>query len=158
MCDECGLDNQGAPLVDTWDPDTVSDAMRRWLVRLRQTALHPEVGGRNRRALGAKDGPLRTVDQVLAVMMDQTDVLIRTDQRALLISKLKRGQLFENSPRVKEALEIWIGAVNEASDIVEECREQLRQEMAGAQAEGKSGKSSAHASSFDSDSGDEQEE
>jgi E3 ubiquitin-protein ligase SHPRH len=132
--------------------------MRRWLVRLRQTALHPEVGGRNRRTLGAKDGPLRTVDQVLAVMMDQTDVLIRTDQRALLISKLKRGQLFENSPRVKEALDIWIGAVNEASEIVEECREQLRQEVAGAQVEGKPGKSSAHSSGFDTDSADEQEE
>ena len=158
MCDECGLDSQGAPLVDAWDPDTVSDTMRRWLVRLRQTALHPEIGGRNRRALGTKDGPLRTVDQVLAVMMDQTDVLIRTEQRALLISKLKRGQLFENSPRVKEALDIWIGAVNEASEVVEECREQLRQEVAGAQAEGKSGKSSAHASGFDSDSADEQEE
>jgi E3 ubiquitin-protein ligase SHPRH len=157
MCDECGLDSQGAPLVDTWDRDAVSDTMRRWLVRLRQTVLHPEVGGRNRRALGTKDGPLRTVDQVLAVMMDQTDVLIRTDQRALLISKLKRGQLFENSPRVKEALDIWIGAVNEAAEIVEECREQLRQEVTGAQAEGKSGKSSAHASGFDSDSADEQE-
>jgi E3 ubiquitin-protein ligase SHPRH len=158
MCDECGLDSQGAPLVGTWDPDAISDTMRRWLVRLRQTALHPQVGGRNRRALGAKDGPLRTVDQVLAVMMDQTDVLIRTDQRALLTSKLRRGQLFENSPRVKEALDIWIRAVNEASDIVKECREQLRQEVAGAQAEGKSGKASVHASGFDSDSADEQEE
>jgi E3 ubiquitin-protein ligase SHPRH len=99
------------------------------LVRLRQTTLHPEVGGRNRRALGHKDGPLRTVDQVLDVMMDQTDVSIRTEQRLLLTSKLKRGQLFENSPRVKEALRIWDEVAREASEIVKECREQLQQEI-----------------------------
>jgi len=117
MCDEAGLDSQGAPLTDNWDYDAVSDVMRTCklmgallqcqkqrvlisisgLVRLRQTALHPEVGGRNRRALGQKDGPLRTVDQVLDVMMEQTDLAIRTDQRALLTLKMKRGQLFENS-------------------------------------------------------------
>lgn len=100
------------------------------LVRLRQTCVHPEVGGRNRRALGRNDGPLRTVDQVLGVMMDQTDVSIRTEQRLLLSSKLRRGQLFENSPRVKQALEIWESAAQEASVIVEECREALAKELA----------------------------
>lgn len=46
--------------------------------------------------------------------MENTDVAIRTDQRALLVSKLKRGQLFENSPKVREALRIWQGVVQEA--------------------------------------------
>jgi E3 ubiquitin-protein ligase SHPRH len=138
MCEEVGLDVQGAPLLDTWDPDEVSDVMRRWLVRLRQTVLHPEVGGRNRRALGQKDGPLRTVDQVLDVMMDQTDVSIRTDQRALLTSRLRRGQLFENSPRVQEALDIWEEVVTEARIIVEECRAQLREEQTKVSADIKS--------------------
>ncbi|TAQ85853.1 hypothetical protein B7494_g5812 [Chlorociboria aeruginascens] len=128
MCEECGLDSQGAPLTDSWNPDSVTDVMRKWLVRLRQTALHPEVGGRNRRALGHKDGPLRTVDQVLEVMLEQTDVAIRTDHRNLLTSKLKRGQLFENSPRVREALDVWSEAAMEASKIVEECRQQLHEE------------------------------
>ncbi len=137
MCEEVGLDAQGAPLLDTWDPDEVSDIMRRWLVRLRQTVLHPEVGGRNRRALGQKDGPLRTVDQVLDVMMDQTDVSIRADQRALLVSRLRRGQLFENSPRVQEALAIWSAVVTDARAIVEECRAQLREEQSKVSADGK---------------------
>jgi E3 ubiquitin-protein ligase SHPRH len=156
MCEDSGLDGQGAPLTDTWDPDEVSDIMRRWLVRLRQTVLHPEVGGRNRRALGHKDGPLRTVDQVLDVMMDQTDISIRADQRALLISKLKRGQLFENSPRVQEALNIWEEAVRETSIIVKECREQLLQEQEKLLADGKSlVKGSQQASDIDTD-GEEQ--
>jgi E3 ubiquitin-protein ligase SHPRH len=62
--------------------------------------------------------------------MDQTDVSIRTEQRLLLTSKLKRGQLFENSPRVKEALRIWDEVAREANEIVQECREQLQQEIA----------------------------
>lgn len=135
MCEEVGLDSEGAPVAEDWDPDTVSETMRRWLVRLRQTALHPDVGGRNRRALGHKDVPLRTVDQVLNVMMENADLSIRTDQRTLLLTKLKRGQLFENSPRVKEALAIWVEAAKEAEVIVEECRAQLQQEIDKAVAE-----------------------
>lgn len=129
MCEEVGLNELGEPVIDGWNSEAFSEAMRRWLVRLRQTALHPEVGGRNRRALGNRDGPLRTVDQVLDVMMEQTELSIRTDERNLLTSKLKRGQLFENSPRVKEALEIWEEARKEAAAVVEDYREQVRVEM-----------------------------
>ena len=159
MCAASGLDAEGAPLFDDWDPDTYAEAMRKWLVRLRQTALHPEVGGRNRRALGRKEGPLRTVDQVLDAMMEHTDVAIRTDQRTLLSSKLKRGQLDENSPRVKEALAIWEEAAHEASVIVEESREQLRHESVKAGESGKALSSgSRDNSSYDSDSSEGQGE
>lgn len=90
--------------------------------------------------------------------MEQTDVSIRADQRALLTSKLKRGQLFENSPQVQEALNIWEEAAKEASIIVEECREQLHQEQEKASADGKSlGKGSRQVSGIDSDE-EEQEE
>ena len=159
MCMESGLDTEGAPLFDAWNPDSYAEVMRRWLVRLRQTALHPEVGGRNRRALGGKDGPLRTVDQVLDAMMEQTDVVIRTDQRTLLTSKLKRGQLDENSPRVKEALAIWEEVAQEASSIVEESREQLRQEVAKIGDNGSvSSSGTQFNSSYESDRSDSQEE
>ena len=57
--------------------------------------------------------------------MEGTDLAIRNDQRAMLASKLKRGQLLENSPRVREALEIWEGVVEEASSIVDEARQQM---------------------------------
>ncbi|KAH8804632.1 putative SNF2 family helicase/ATPase [Xylogone sp. PMI_703] len=131
MCEDIGVDADGSPLYDDWDPTSsrIVEKMRSWLVRLRQTALHPEVGGRNRRALGYKDGPLRTVDQVLEAMIEQTDVNIRADQRSLLLKQLKRGQFFENSPQVKRALAIWEEVCIEAHNIVEECREQLRLEI-----------------------------
>ena len=76
----------------------------------------------------------------------------------LLTSKLKRGQLFENSPRVKESLQIWTEAVAEALSMVAECREQLRQEQSKILADGTSvGRGSRHVSGVDSDE-EEQEE
>jgi E3 ubiquitin-protein ligase SHPRH len=131
MCEDCKVDAKGNPISEDWDPEEpeVIEQMRTWLVRLRQTALHPEVGGRNRRALGRKQGPLRTVDDVLAAMLEQSEISIRADQRALLLSKLKRGQTFENGPEVKRALAIWTDVLQEASDMVSECRRQLLNEI-----------------------------
>lgn len=136
MCEECGLDLQGAPANINWNPDdprTVT-RMRTWLERLRRSTLHPEIGAGNRRALGGrvlggKDGPLRTVDQVLETMLEQTELSIRVDQRALLLSRLKRGQLLENSLEVKEALEIWSNVLEDVNAIVFEHRQQLQREI-----------------------------
>lgn len=132
----CGLGPNGKPLRDDLDPDDpgVLEAMRTALDRLRQTALHPEVGARNRKALGHRNGPMRTVAEVLDVMIEQSELAIRTDQRALLMAKLTRGQLMENSPRVKLALEIWKGVLDDSNEIVTECREYLQKEIAQAKA------------------------
>lgn len=66
MCDDCGVDRDGSPNVEDWDPGswrTISK-MRTWLTRLRQTCLHPQVGGQNRKNLGGTEGrPLRTVGE-----------------------------------------------------------------------------------------------
>lgn len=128
MCEQCGLDASGAPLRGDWDPEdpAVVERMRSWLTRLRQTCLHPEVSGSNRRALGAGNGPLRTVDEVLEVMIENTDTSIRTEERALLLSQLRRGQLLENAKRRMEALVIWQAALSHATELVEDSREQLR--------------------------------
>lgn len=66
MCEECGVDREGAPLHEGWDPASplVLERMRSWLVRLRQTCLHPDVGIRNRKALRRADGqPIRTAGE-----------------------------------------------------------------------------------------------
>ena len=131
MCDECGVDLQGGPLADDWDPTRVRtiERMRAWLSRLRQSALHPEIGVKNRRALGRKDGPLRTVEEVLETMLEQAELTVRSDQRTLYLTRLKRGQTLENSPRVKEALEIWKSVLTDADAGVLVCREQLQSEI-----------------------------
>lgn len=66
MCEDCGVDRDGSPVVEDWDPASrvIIANMRMWLTRLRQTCLHPQVGGQNRKGLGGTDGrPLRTVGE-----------------------------------------------------------------------------------------------
>ncbi|KAF5967254.1 rad8 Rdh54p [Fusarium coicis] len=127
MAEACGLSLEGAPIVDDWKPGDHEEDMRTWLVRLRQTALHPEVAGYNRRTLGNnKNRPMRTVDEVLDAMLEQSESAIRSDERAYLSSKLTRGQLYENSPRVKEALEIWLSVRDEARKLVSKARDELK--------------------------------
>jgi E3 ubiquitin-protein ligase SHPRH len=130
MCDDCGLDASGAPVRGTWDPEdpVIIDKMRAWLTRLRKTCLHPEVSSGTRRALGANNGPLRTVDEVLEVMIEANETAIRAEERSLLLSQLRRGQLLENAKRRREALVLWQKALDHATELVENSREQLRQQ------------------------------
>ncbi|KPM41645.1 hypothetical protein AK830_g4886 [Neonectria ditissima] len=127
MAEACELSKDGAPAIDDWRPEDHEEEMRMWLNRLRQTALHPEIAVYNRRALGhGKGRPMRTVDEVLDAMLEQSENAIRTDERTYLSSKLTRGQMYENSPRVKEALDIWKTVSDEASRLVSDAREELK--------------------------------
>ncbi|KAI9880421.1 MAG: hypothetical protein M1830_003461 [Pleopsidium flavum] len=133
MCDDCGLDHNGNPLTEAWDPDspTTIEKMRSWLTRLRQTCLHPEVGVRNRRALGRGDGPLRTVDEVLEVMVEQNETAVRAEERAFVLSQIRRGQILENANQSHAALEVWLQALEQSQTIVKACRLQLAAETVG---------------------------
>ncbi|KAI1853488.1 hypothetical protein JX266_001472 [Neoarthrinium moseri] len=134
--EEAKLDTAGKPLStpDMWEISTPNavDAMRRALVSLRQTVLHPQLGPRKGRPLGQASKALKTIDEVLDAMIEHTDNLIRTNQRSRLTAKLVRGQLLENSPRVREALAIWEEALKDIDDLVTECREDLRVEVENA--------------------------
>ncbi|TQV99075.1 SNF2 family helicase/ATPase [Cordyceps javanica] len=126
MAEDCDLTLNGAPTVDDWDPEDYETKMRTWLTRLRQTALHPEVGVYSRRLLGYnKERPMRTIEEVLNAMLEQSETAIRNEERAYLAAKLTRGQLFENSPRVKEALAIWEEVHEETAKLVEDSRAKL---------------------------------
>ncbi|KAI9839654.1 MAG: hypothetical protein M1819_002280 [Sarea resinae] len=133
MCEDVGLDRQGGPLNDSWDPESSATVakMRRWLVSLRQTCLHAGVAPPNRRALGHNDGPLRTVDEVLQVMIDQNDLAIRTEERTLMMSQILRGQMLEEAKRTQNALDIWLPARERAHAIVAENRVLLENAIKG---------------------------
>ncbi|KKY29035.1 putative snf2 family helicase [Phaeomoniella chlamydospora] len=132
MCDDCQVDTRGGPLTEDWDPNSsfVIEKMRSWLVRLRQTCLHPEVGGRNRRALGRGGGPLRTVEEVLEVMMDQNESALRAEQRAMLLLTIRRGQVYENAKMSQDAFNIYQSAYDAAKPIVDEIRASYEAERA----------------------------
>ncbi|KAL2152487.1 hypothetical protein VTH82DRAFT_5671 [Thermothelomyces myriococcoides] len=131
LVETCGLDGRGNPLQGDWDPEDpgVQRAMRIALDRLRQTVLHPEVGNRNRRALGHKSGPMRTVTEVLDAMLEQTENAMRTDQRSLLSTTLVKGQIFACQKRVHEALAVWKEVLAKSTEMVDESRAQLDREV-----------------------------
>ncbi|UKZ83592.1 hypothetical protein TrVFT333_011401 [Trichoderma virens FT-333] len=129
MAEACKLNTEGGPLAEDWDPEEYEDVMRLWLNRLRQTALHPEVGVYGRRVLGSKERPMRTVEEVLNAMLEQGETAIRIDERAYLSSRLFLGQLFENSPRVREALEIWEEVQGESAKLVTDAQTALREAL-----------------------------
>ncbi|KFA60931.1 hypothetical protein S40285_05785 [Stachybotrys chlorohalonatus IBT 40285] len=123
MAEACEMTVDGAPLHDQWSPDQHVESMRTWLNRLRQTALHPEVGVYNRRILGQnRNQPMRTIDEVLNAMLDQSETAMRAEERSYLNFKLTRGQLYENSPRVKEALTLWQEVKTQTSTMVAEAQ------------------------------------
>ncbi|KAH8131287.1 E3 ubiquitin-protein ligase SHPRH [Trichoderma asperellum] len=126
MAEACKLNTDGDPLVEKWNQEEYEDVMRLWLNRLRQTALHPEVGVYGRRILGGKERPMRTVEEVLTAMLEQGEIAIRLDERAYLSSKLILGQLFENSPRVSEARAIWEEVQTESAKLVTDAQVALR--------------------------------
>ncbi|KAB8216124.1 proteasome stabiliser-domain-containing protein [Aspergillus novoparasiticus] len=128
MCGACGLDLSGAPLNGDWDPDDLSiiERMRSWLIKLRRTCLHP--AGKPLRGLGTGTGPLRSVAEVLEVMIDQNDALIHAEERSLLLSQLRRGQLLENAKHRQQALGLWSKSLERANAIVKECRDRLHSE------------------------------
>lgn len=128
MCHSLRLSSEGAPLTDDWDPDVAADAMRTWLVRLRQTCLHPEVGVRNRAALGRKSGPLRSVEEVLEVLIDQNETSLRSEERATLVARILQGHIRAASKDFATALGLYESAFAQASAAVVECREFVRVE------------------------------
>lgn len=131
MCDAVGVHADGSPKDEDWDPDDqwTVDRMRNWLVRLRQSCLHPQVGSKNRKALGRGRGPLRTVAEVLEVMIDQNETEIRVQERAVVIAKLLRAHILGNNrsaeKRSVHALGIYEDAMNICEQVVEDARKKL---------------------------------
>ncbi|KLU90044.1 ATP-dependent DNA helicase [Magnaporthiopsis poae ATCC 64411] len=125
----CDLDDQGEPMVENWRPEEHTRVMRNCLDLLRKAALHPQVGARGHTAAR---NPLRTVTEVLDFMLQEAESNVLTSQRSLLASKLTRGQLFEETPRKKESLEIWQEVLDTIEPIIEATREELRAAQSGA--------------------------
>ena len=58
-------------------------------------------------------------------MIEQNDLLIRSEQRNLLLMKFRRGQLREKQGEVLQAIEIWYETLKQARNIIQECQDQV---------------------------------
>jgi E3 ubiquitin-protein ligase SHPRH len=135
MCDACWLTPQGHPQDEgrgVSHPEVV-ERMREWLVRLRQTCLHAHVGRKNRKALGAKNGALRTVHEVLEVMIEQNDSNWKTESREMILCQILLGHIKafagDVEDRARSALPFYEEALREAQDYVQKCRAELATEQ-----------------------------
>ncbi|KAF1984548.1 hypothetical protein K402DRAFT_465092 [Aulographum hederae CBS 113979] len=132
MCRACDMSREGAPLSDDWVPN--HERMRHWLNRLRQICLHPEVGKRNRRALGRSGdaAPLRTVGEVLEVMIEHNETNIRGEERRLVMTQITRGHIYAYAndlpDRATFSLHIYQEALKQATRLVEEAKSDLAAE------------------------------
>ncbi|KAF1845963.1 ATP-dependent DNA helicase [Cucurbitaria berberidis CBS 394.84] len=134
MCDSCWLTPEGNPIEEGRDanhPDVI-ERMRDWLVRLRQTCLHAHVGRKNRRALGAKNGALRTVHEVLEVMIEQNDSNWKSEAREMILNQIKLGHIKAYAGNIEDRAQIALphyeGALEEAQAYVKMCREEIQAE------------------------------
>lgn len=131
MCEDIGLQSDGSPKTDRWDPESpqIVEAMRTWLGRLRQTCLHPQVGGRNRRALGKGKAPLRRVEEVLESMIIQNENNTKVEERHALYSQIMHGHIAGNARddehRSEKALAIYRPAMERSAELVEDARQCL---------------------------------
>lgn len=66
-------------------------------------------------------------------MTEQNVTALRTEERALLVSKARRGQLLENVGQSKGALAIWLETLKEVQYIVAEARLRLQTDHSGAE-------------------------
>ena len=71
-------------------------------VRLRQACSHPGVGSWR---TGNKE--MRTMDEVLEKMYEDTCGAIGRDERELFIARLKKGQIYDCLKDHEQALDIW---------------------------------------------------
>jgi hypothetical protein len=78
------------------------------LVRLRQACSHPGVGSWRS---GVKE--MRTMDEVLEKMFEDTSTAISRDEREWFIAKIRRGQILDHNKDHTGALELWKGVLDE---------------------------------------------
>ena len=62
-------------------------------------------------------------------MIEQNDTATRSEERALLLSQIRRGQILEHAELSEEALKIWLHTLDEAKIMVQDCRTQLNAEI-----------------------------
>ena len=95
------LDADGAPQHDTWELDT--SVLRAQLQRLRQACTHPNVALRGGHLLGSDAGTsvsinLRSIEQVLAQMIEATKQDLGAHKHALTSSRIYRASVLLFAP------------------------------------------------------------
>ncbi|KAJ3055803.1 hypothetical protein HK097_009186 [Rhizophlyctis rosea] len=81
-----------------------SDKMRKWLLQLRQTCCHPQIGRHNHNLFG---GTLKSIDEVLDVLVKQASANVNSAERNLFQTMIYRTQMDEFEENLDKAMETY---------------------------------------------------
>ncbi|KAG0366215.1 hypothetical protein BGZ54_005672 [Gamsiella multidivaricata] len=98
------------------DNSEEAEKLQSWFMRLRQTCCHPQIGSRNKEALGRTN--LRTIDEVLDAMVQQNNTQLFTKERTQFGIKLKRAVLNSRIHKDASELRLFLILENEAAQQV----------------------------------------
>ncbi|KAG0001942.1 hypothetical protein BGZ79_003903 [Entomortierella chlamydospora] len=116
------------------DVDIVNDnneeveRLQSWFMRLRQICCHPQIGVRNGESLGKTN--LRTVDEVLDVMVQQNTTQLYFKEKAKFIAKLKRAVLTARIHKNISVMELFKRLVDEAAHHVDTWKTKYEEQLA----------------------------
>lgn len=135
MLEDCHLTPDGGPADDTFeDGSTYYSKMREWLKRLRQVCLHPQVGQRNRRALGndKQAGQLQTVDELLSAMVHQQFTLLKNEEKKLFDVMVEEGKMLEyyRDKKRDDCLAIFSRLLREVQQSIADVQTMINDEKA----------------------------
>ncbi|KAG0091613.1 hypothetical protein BGZ92_000283 [Podila epicladia] len=107
---ECDLDDLDGEEVNT-------ELLQSWLTRLRQTCCHPTIGKWGRVTLGKSN--LRTIDEVLDVMVEQVAHQMYSKERSFMVSRIKRAVLTTRLEKREQELQAFLNLEKEVAQKVE---------------------------------------
>ncbi|KAF9155509.1 hypothetical protein BG015_009590 [Linnemannia schmuckeri] len=108
------------------DTSAEADGLQSWLIRLRQTCCHPQIGSRNMEALGRTN--LRTIDEVLNAMVRQAALDLYIQEKGLVNTRIKRAVLQARINKDEQELALFHSIDKEISRHVALWKEKLAEE------------------------------
>ncbi|KAG0333750.1 hypothetical protein BG000_008918 [Podila horticola] len=104
--------------LDALDGEEVNaESLQSWLTRLRQTCCHPTIGKWGRVTLGKSN--LRTIDQVLDVMVEQVAHQMYSKERSFMVSRIKRAVLTTRLEKRDQELQVFLSLEKDVAQKVE---------------------------------------
>ncbi|EJT97111.1 hypothetical protein DACRYDRAFT_119591 [Dacryopinax primogenitus] len=140
-----GVDSLGNALGGSGELEV--SQLRTWLLRLRQSCTHPQIGQmhRNDRVLG---GALRTIGEVLELMRYQNRQIILNEKRDRLAHRVRLALMLQldesNAARWKQSLELFLALKSDVQSLVDEVKGILDVQIFAARAERKAAREKAN--------------
>ncbi|KAI1790830.1 SNF2 family N-terminal domain-containing protein, partial [Ganoderma leucocontextum] len=126
---DLGLDARGVAATENWEVDVAK--LRHWLRRLRGLCTHPQVGELAVHAVDKlhKPGVLKSMSEVLETMRGQNWRNSVEDRREKISGMATLAQLTQqdedNRNRYRQALDLLVGAEQEADKLITDLQEAL---------------------------------